>query len=67
MKLSTYAKKLGISYKTAYRHYKKGILNGYQLPTGTIIVPNEILFDNRQIIKEIAKEIIKELINETKP
>jgi predicted site-specific integrase-resolvase len=40
MKLSQYAKKLGISYKTAIRHYHKGFIKGYQLPTGTIIVEN---------------------------
>jgi len=38
MKLSTYAKNLGISYITAYRLYKSGELNGFQLPSGTIIV-----------------------------
>ena len=43
MKLSDYAKKLGISYKTAYRHFQKGEIEGsYQLPTGTIIVPERI-------------------------
>ncbi len=42
MKLSVYAKKLGISYTTAWRLWKTGQLNGYQLPTGTIIVKDEI-------------------------
>lgn len=43
MKLSVYAKKLGISYKTAWRMWKSGIIdNSYQLPTGTIIV-NEFI------------------------
>ena len=41
MKLSEYAKKLGISYTTAWRMWKKGELNAYQLPTGTIIVKEE--------------------------
>ena len=41
MKLSDYAKKLGISYTTAWRMWKKGELNAYQLPTGTIIVKEE--------------------------
>lgn len=40
MKLSDYAKKLGLSYKTAWRLFHKGHIPGaYQLPTGTIIVP----------------------------
>jgi len=38
MKLSTYAKQQGISYRTAHRMWKRGELNGYQLPTGTIIL-----------------------------
>ena len=41
MKLSDYAKKLGISYKSAWRLYKQGHIKGYQLPTGTIIVEEE--------------------------
>ncbi len=41
MKLSEYAKQLGISYQTAWRMWKRGELNAYQLPTGTIIVRTE--------------------------
>lgn len=41
MKLSEYAKKLGISYQTACNHWKAGILDAYQLETGTVIV-NEV-------------------------
>ena len=41
MKLSVYAKKLGIGYQTAHRLYKTGKIAGaYQLPTGTVIVPD---------------------------
>ena len=40
MKLSQWAKQLGISYNTAWRMYAKGQIEGaYQLPTGTIIIP----------------------------
>ena len=43
MKLSAYAKKLGVTYRTAFSYYQQGIIKGaYQLPTGTIIVPDEI-------------------------
>ena len=38
MRLSTYARKMGVSYKTAYRWYKAGKLDAYQLDTGTVIV-----------------------------
>lgn len=38
MKLSQYAKKVGVTYKTAWRWYKAGTLDAYQTPTGMIIV-----------------------------
>lgn len=38
MKLSEYAKKLGISYRTAWNYFKQGKLDAYQTHTGTIIV-----------------------------
>ncbi len=42
MKLSSYAKKLGIHYNTAYRMFKRGQIAGYQLPTGTVIIEEPI-------------------------
>jgi len=42
MKLSNYAQKLGISYKTAWRLWKSVKLDAYQLDTGTIIVKEGI-------------------------
>ncbi len=38
MKLSDYAKQVGVTYKTAWHWWKAGQLDAYQLPTGTIIV-----------------------------
>jgi len=38
MKLSTFAKRQGISYSTALRWWKAGQIKGYQAPSGTIIV-----------------------------
>lgn len=38
MKLSAYARQVGVTYKTAYQWWKAGQLDAYQLPTGTIIV-----------------------------
>jgi predicted site-specific integrase-resolvase len=38
MKLSEYAKQVGVTYKTAWQWWKDGQLDAYQLPTGTIIV-----------------------------
>ncbi len=42
MKLSKWAKKQGISYRTAWRYFKDGNIKGaYQMESGTIIVPSE--------------------------
>lgn len=38
MKLSDYAKSIGVSYKTAWRMWQRGELNAEQLSTGTVIV-----------------------------
>ena len=38
MRLRQYAQHMGVSYKTAYRWWKSGRLDAYQLDTGTIIV-----------------------------
>jgi len=46
MKLSEFARKEGISYITAYRWWKKGYLNGKQVPSGTILI------DEKYPIKE---------------
>ncbi len=41
MKLSDYAKEQGVSYRTAWSWWKKGIIKGRQLPTGTILVETD--------------------------
>ncbi len=52
MKLSQYAKKYNICYRTAFNHFNKGLIpNAYKLPSGTIVVPDDV-------VKEIKKEII---------
>lgn len=38
MKLSDYARKMGISYYTARRWFHAGQISGYQAPSGTIII-----------------------------
>lgn len=43
MKLSDYARRIGVKRHTAYRWFKRGeIPNAVQLPSGTIYVPDEI-------------------------
>lgn len=40
-KLSQYAKENNITYRTAWNHFKSGLIeNAYQLPTGTIVIPD---------------------------
>ncbi|NES94499.1 MAG: hypothetical protein F6K32_04595 [Desertifilum sp. SIO1I2] len=41
MKLSDYARQAGVSYKTAWRWWKAGVLTGYQLPSGTIVIDSQ--------------------------
>jgi len=41
MKLSEYAKRHSISYRTAHRHWKQGFIKGSQLASGTIVVEEE--------------------------
>lgn len=42
MKLSKWAKKQGINYRTAWNHFHKGLIpEAYRLPSGAIIVPDE--------------------------
>src|SRR5262245_26550777 len=38
MKLSEYARKMGVRYETAWRWFKRGDIPGQQLPSGTIVV-----------------------------
>jgi len=38
MKLSDYARKVGVTYKTAWKWYQAGRISGYQMGTGTIII-----------------------------
>jgi putative resolvase len=45
MRLSQYAKKMGVSYRTAFRWWKAGKLDAYQLDTGTIIVREPLAYE----------------------
>jgi predicted site-specific integrase-resolvase len=51
MRLKEYAKLQGITYQTAWNWFKSGlILNAYQMPTGTIIVPIDNDITNKEKI-----------------
>ncbi|MBI5667387.1 MAG: IS607 family transposase [Chloroflexi bacterium] len=41
MKLSEYARRVGVSYRTAWAWYRAGKIRGYQMDTGTIIINDE--------------------------
>lgn len=43
MKLSAYARSLGVSYRTAWRWFKAGKVAGYPADTGTLIVTEPIV------------------------
>ena len=43
MKLSQYAKRAGVTYKTAWRWWKQGQLDASQTPTGMVIVREPVL------------------------
>lgn len=41
MKPSQFAKKAGVTSRTAFRWWQQGQLKGYQMPSGTIVVAEE--------------------------
>lgn len=53
-KLREYAKEHNVTYRTAYNHFKSGLISGaYQLPTGTIVIPDYSVNEN-----EISEYVI---------
>jgi putative resolvase len=70
IKLSEYARKKGITYRTAWRIFKSGKMkNAEQLPSGTIVVhvkeksePDEVI-ESLVELKEIIETLIKERTN----
>jgi predicted site-specific integrase-resolvase len=49
MKLSAYAKRVGVSYRTAWNWFKAGKLDAYQTSTGTVIVREETTTPERAV------------------
>lgn len=57
MKLSEYARRIGVKRHTAYRWFKRGeIPNAVQLPSGTIYVPDELF--NTELKPEVGKTVV---------
>jgi len=42
MKLSVYARQVGVSYRTAFRWFKSGQIQGRQMDTGTILISEPV-------------------------
>jgi predicted site-specific integrase-resolvase len=54
MKLSQYAKEVGVSYETAWKWFKAGRIRGYQMDTGTIIITEPSSLAGREQGTKIA-------------
>ena len=48
MKLSQYAKRVGVTYRTAFRWWQNGQIKGYQTPSGTIVVTENEQMQTKQ-------------------
>lgn len=64
MKLNEYAKKIGVTYRTAYNWFKRGyIKNAMQMPSGTIIIDDDETSVNQIEDEVFNNETIKEFID----
>lgn len=55
-KLSQYAKENKVTYRTAWNHFKKGLIDGaYQLPTGTVVIPDSFKSKDKDYIVTYAR------------
>ena len=64
MKLSTYAKKVGVSYQTAHRWFKNGKIPGaYQIGTGTVIVPDSAIPSDSKESNTRTKTVVYARVN----
>lgn len=63
MKLSEYAKKHGCTKRTAWTHFKKGLIEGaYQLPSGRIVIPDSYEVKNKNAIVILFSGSVDDLI-----
>lgn len=68
VKISEYAKRNGLCYRTVYNHFKSGILKGKILPTGTILIDEEHAVLEKTVIycRESTSENKSSLDNQVK-
>lgn len=63
MKLSEYAKKHSCTTRTAWTHFKKGLIEGaYQLPSGRIVIPDSHEVKQKNAVIILYSGSIEELI-----
>lgn len=63
MKLSEYAKKQGCTKRTAWTHFKKGLIVGaYQTPSGRIVVPDSPEVKHKNAIVILFSGSVDDLI-----
>ena len=56
MRLSEYARQKGICYKSAWNHFKKGMIpQAYQLPTGTVVIPEVFIKSKKECVVTYAR------------
>lgn len=59
MTLTEYSKKHGVTRKTAWNHFKKGLIAGaYQLPSGKIIIKDEAESSNLDVVALLEQALI---------
>jgi len=61
MKLSDYAKKVGVKYRTAWEWYKAGKIEGYQMDTGTIIITESETSHVAEVIYTVQPDVSYDL------
>ena len=67
MKLSEYSKRHGICNRTAWNHFKRGLISGaYQLPSGRIVIPEPCQSKDNQTVVILFSGQIEELIEKLK-
>jgi predicted site-specific integrase-resolvase len=65
MKLRSYAECVGVSYKTAWRWWKQGTIHGQKLPSGTILVTEDVNRHSER--EEIVVVYARVSANENRP
>jgi predicted site-specific integrase-resolvase len=62
MKLSDYADKIGVSYKTAHRGFKAGKLRGDQRDTATILITEDQSIEGVNLAEDEREGLLDDLV-----